>query len=249
MQFVPVAIPATTPGADRQGAEVLGKRMRSESSYEEALDAFEKRMRADELREQIESSIESSYSDFAPLGRDAAICKRQRCGKYFTTDDLESTKALVAKREDETRKKEFYECWNEALEEERWACLQYAWEKHKRMAQEPAQEKPGIFHVSQTLNTGYDTYKDFVCTSRDRGHACMTHPDGGNACTYKKSDLVRNEEWLREGNLGRAPDWYLGSGDSWVHGAFVHVQRISDYVPPANSKPVYGIITSSFRAG
>jgi hypothetical protein len=203
------------------------------------------------LRGKIEDSIERSYNSFAPLGRAPDMCKRQRLGEYFTTDDLPALRALVTK-------KDFDDCWEAAQEEERHAAEQRRWDRLRRKwaedeangaPHEPDGGVPGVFHVSQTLNQDYDTYGSFVCTAPDEASARCMHPGGGNSFTYKSGALRRNEEWLARGNRGRAPPWFLGDSDSWCHGAYVHVKRISDYTPSANSKPEYGIFNASYRSG
>ena len=212
---------------------------------------MQKRNISEKMRGEIKDSIEESYQHFAPLGPDYTniLHKRQRCGEYFTTEDIKSTEELISKKKEEEQKRHLHQCIDASLETERWCKLQHAWAKHRRMPQEPPVEASGVFRVSQFFNKKYDTFDEFVCIESSAGAARFHHPGGGCAFVYEKSDLERNEEWLRDGNLGPAPLWYLGSGNSWVHGAFVHVERISDYNPPTGSKHTYGIVTSSFRSG
>lgn len=200
--------------------------------------------------------IERSYEVVAPLGYEPELCKRQRKGKYFTDDDLSATKKLIDDRKEEKRLKELRRCWAEADEAQRWANLRASWEEDKQKPKkpwhndDPEEDEPGIFQVSQTKNNGYDTYSNFVVVARSEAEARSTHPGyGGDSFTYRKNELERNEEWRDGFNRGPAPAWFLGDGDSWCHGAFVKVKRISDYKPPVGEKPEYGIITSSFRAG
>jgi hypothetical protein len=145
------------------------------------------------------------------------------------------------------------ECWDEADEAERWTDLRESWEKEKPEKpwhnDDPEEDEPGVFLVSQAKNNGYDTFGEFVVVARSEADARATHPGGADSFTYRKSELERNEEWRNVGNRGPAPAWFLGDHDPWCHGAYVKIKRISDYKPPRGEEPEYGIITSSFRAG
>ena len=190
-------------------------------------------------KKDIQWFVEESYNVTAPFGFNPGMCKRKRKGKYFTDDDLPATKKLFEKQEEEKRLKELHACWDEADEAERWATLREGWE-----------DNPGIFHVSQDVNRGYDTYSDFVVIARSEADARATHPgSSGDSFRYDLNELQRNEYWKAQGNRGPAPPWYLGGCDTWCHGAFVKVKRISDYNLPVGQKPEYGIICSSYHAG
>lgn len=213
-------------------------------------------MEAREKKKDIQWFVEESYNVTAPFGYKPDMCKRQRKGKYFTDDDFPATKKLFEKQKEEKRLKELHACWDEAYEAKRWAVLREGWKKDEeegktRMHNLPTEDNPGIFHVSQDKNNGYDTYSDFVVIARSEADARATHPGvgTGDSFTYCNDELRRNEEWRDSGNPGPAPAWYLGDYNDWVHGAFVKVERISDYNPPPGQKPKYGIITSSYRAG
>tara|TARA_B110000858_G_C17796329_1_gene472607 strand:+ start:81 stop:791 length:711 start_codon:yes stop_codon:yes gene_type:complete len=201
--------------------------------------------------------IDRSYEVVTPFGYEPGMCKRQRKGKFFTDADLPATKKLIDDRKEEKRLKELRQCWADADEAQRWANLRAHWEKDKEKPNkpwnhnhDPEEDEPGVFHVSQTKNNGYDTYSDFVVVARSEGEARATHPrGGGDSFTYRKNELERNEEWRDLNNRGPAPAWFLGDGDSWCHGAVVKVHLISHYKPPMGEKPEYGILTASFRAG
>lgn len=106
---------------------------------------------------------------------------------------------------------------------------------------------PGVFKVYHEFNTDCDTYNEFVCVADSEGEARQLHPGGkGDACKYEKSELQRNEDWAVF-NHGRAPGWYMGAGETWVHGAYVTVKRICEYVIPRDRAPEYGVFSSCLK--
>ena len=115
-------------------------------------------------------------------------------------------------------------------------------------------EKPGVFHVSMPehfvpkLFYYKEHFTDFVCTAASEGHARSMHPGGGSAFDYRAKEESRDQEWYDSGGIGKAPTYYLGDRNEWIHGAFVYVRRVSDYVPPEGQEPEYRIISSSFRS-
>jgi hypothetical protein len=217
----------------------------------------EKHMYDKAALDDLKCFINRSYEVVAPFGYEPTMCKRQRKGKFFTDDDLPATKKLVEDMKEEKRLKELRQCWDDANEEERWANLRAHWEKDREKPNkpwdhnhDPEEDEPGVFHVSQTKNNGYNTYSDFVVVARSEGEARATHPGGwGDSFTYRRNELERNEEWRERDNRGPAPAWFLGDYDSWCHGAEVKIKWISHYTPPVGQKPEYGITIASFHAG
>lgn len=80
-----------------------------------------------------------------------------------------------------------------------------------------------LYHISQSVNTGYDTYSDAVVAAETENEARFTHPS-----EYKNP-------WDGE------PEYY----DCWCAADKVNVRLIgvaADYIKP-------GIICASFHAG
>ncbi len=186
------------------------------------------------------------------------VCKRKRGGKWFTDDDVESTRALKRKMHEDEKATNDKRAKRREMEEARWDELKDKWAKSKaggyvderHYAFEFSHDVPGVFKVYQTYNNGYDTFSEFICVADSEGEARCLHPDRlKDACEYEKSEIERNEDWASSGRHGRAPGWFLGTGASWVHGAYVKVERISDYVVPRGEAPKYGIISRCFHAG
>tara|TARA_B110001450_G_C17590434_1_gene468726 strand:- start:59 stop:775 length:717 start_codon:yes stop_codon:yes gene_type:complete len=184
--------------------------------------------------------------------------KKPRLG-FFTDDDVDELKAA---KEEEKKLEDIEEsCWKHESEDrdKRWQKLEQTWADNeaelKRKRQKSGQEdflkdeksKGGVFKVTQDLNRGYGTVRSFVGAFKSEGDARQCHPGGGNACEYKMSKLQLNEEWTDSigpmGWFGPAPLWFLGPTDTWAHGCYVKVERLSDYVPPEGKEPTYGIWT------
>lgn len=197
--------------------------------------------------------IEASHEVVRPFGYTSELRKRKSKheSKHFTDEDLLAAKKLVNDSKAAKRLDELHESWNLADVTKRWEKLHEAWEKDKEKPpkvwhpDDPEEDIPGVFKVSQNKNNGYETFREFVVVARSEADARATHPDSaGDSFTYLQNELERNEEWLASGQRGPAPAWYLGGGDYWCHGAFVKVTRISDYKPPIGEEPVYGITMS-----
>lgn len=195
-----------------------------------------------ESYEKLPSPTHDLPHDHLPIGE-----HRRRKGNY-TDEDIEATREL---RAEEEKKKRLHELHVSYIEK-RWEALRDSWKKDekdgKKRWRPEEEEHPGVYLVTQNVNDDYDTYSQFVVIARSKGEARATHPGGGNTL-YKCDELERNEDWKNSGKPGEAPLWFLGGHDSWCHCAFVKVQRVSDYKPPAGEEPKFGIVTSSFRAG
>ena len=186
---------------------------------------------------------------------DHNIYNRTRKGAFFTDDDLDDARRLLDKQEADRKAKHEKAMFEKRQDELRMEALEKHWKKQAEDVQvqpESDSETPGIFRVSQDKNNDYDTFVEFVAIARSEAEARRIHPRDGlrkDAFTYNGSQLDRHEEWQRQGKCGPAPDWYLGNHDEWCHGAYVKVERISDYVVPKGQEPKYGIVSSSYRAG
>ena len=101
-----------------------------------------------------------------------------------------------------------------------------------------------IFHFLDEVRDLYRSRRDVLCDGLTRAGWNVPRPP---ATMFVWAEIP--EEWKERGNPGPAPDWFLGDDDSWCHWAFVKVERISDYKPPPDEEPKYGIVTSSFHAG
>ena len=206
-----------------------------------------------EWKREIQRSLCDSYEKLPSPGHPMPHDRlptgehRRRKGNY-TDEDIEATRELRAELE---KKRRLHELHDSNIKK-RWKELHDSWkedEKHQRKRWRAEEEEgPGIYLVSQDVNTEYDTYDKFIVIAGSEGEARATHPGGGTTL-YKYDELERNEHWKRSAKPGPAPLWFLGEYDSWCHCAFVKVQRISDYKPPAGEEPKFGIVTSSFCAG
>ena len=196
------------------------------------------------------------FKDAPRLDSKTKTIKKARVGA-FTTDDLEEANQSNADYIKRVEANMLRAQKEREYEKERWEELKKKWEKNKKdlplpliEPTEPECDKPGIFVVSQKYNNEYDTFDSFVCVAKCVGDARMMHPSDDDS-DYKKSELTRNEEWLQRNPdaTGPAPGWFLGLHNSWVHCAYVEVERISYYTPPNGKEPKFGIVSTSFRAG
>lgn len=170
----------------------------------------------------------------------------------FTDDDLDDVRQLLDKQKADDKAKLEQEMFEKRQDELRMEALEKLWKEQAGYAGALGDaERPGIFRVTQDKNNDYDTFVEFIAIAHSEGEARGIHPrERKDAFTYNGSQLDRHEEWQqRRGNLGPAPAWYLGDHDEWCHGAYVKVERISDYVPPEGQEPKYGIVSSSYRGG
>ena len=223
-------------------------------------EAWMKKQRWEETKLGVSETLERSWSRFRGPTLDVKTDwrKKPRIGS-FTDSDVDELKSVMEdkQKKDEAKQRRL----DQHLEDEkrRWEMLEQTWARNEEKAKEQgrdlkryrgdAEEKPGVFLVSQDYNCGYDTFDSFVGAFKTEGDARSCHPLGGDACKYKQSELERNESWCNTPIFGPAPGWYLGSYDPWVHGAYVKVERLSDYVPPEGTEPKFGIWTTSFNAG
>ena len=224
---------------------------------------WEKKYAWKETKRGVSDTLERSF----PLFRGPVLNvktdwrKKPRIGS-FTDSDVDELKSVM--EDDKEKDEAIQRRRDQHLEQEkqRWEKLKQKWARNEEIAKEKggelkryyrgdSEEKPGIFRVSQNLNCEYDTFDSFVGVFKTEGDARSCHPLGGDACVYKESELERNESWCLSPSpfFGPAPGWYLGRGDTWVHGAYVKVERLSDYVPPEGTEPKYGLWTTSFNAG
>lgn len=223
---------------------------------------WQKKRAWEDTKRAVSDTLEESWHRFQSPILDVKTDwhKKSRIGS-FTDSDVDELKSVIEdkQKKDEAKQRRL----DQHLEEEklRWETLKQKWALNEAKAKEEGSdlkryrgdidEKPGIFRVSQNVNRDYDTFNSFVGAFPTEGDARMCHPMGGNACEYKQTELQRNESWCDTPLpfFGPAPGWYLGSGDTWVHGAFVKTERLSDYVPPDGTEHTYGIWTASFNAG
>ena len=223
-----------------------------------AAEYYQKKHVWEDTKRAVFETLDQSWIRFPDPGLDVKTNLRNMpCS--FTDSDLDELKAVMEDKK--AKQKANYIRQQEHLEEEkrRWEALKQKWVCNESKVKEQggdlkryrgeSEEKPGIFRVSQDLNSDYDTFHSFVGAFKTEGEARSCHPMGGDACEYKQSELDRNESWCESLFFGPAPGWYLGRHDTWVHGSYVKVERLSDYVPPEGKEPKYGIWNTSFNAG
>jgi hypothetical protein len=217
-----------------------------------------------EIRRYLNSLSPAILYDHLLIAHDGlTVSKRApRTGAYFTDDDLAPVRKWRDQEEEAYQRKTNEDEAKADDEDKRWKQLRMKWASSDEpdevapgvtLTEVPRAGRGGIFHVSQDVNNGYDTFDSFVVVARNEEEARRTNPSWGDedAFTYHGTPLERNEEWAEAmGGKGPAPGWYLGKGNShWCHGGYVKVRRISDYVPPDGEDPKYGIISFSFNAG
>ena len=189
-----------------------------------------------------------------PHHETSVLANRKRGNAAFNDDDLVAIKAdidVVDKERDELRREEAAREHEEALE---WQALK----KRRRDAPGPPPEEPElwIFRVEAPVaflnHRRWDMFVSFVCVAASEGDARRIHPRNAtvDACKYMGDELSRELAWERAGGKGDAPGWFLCELSDWVHGAYASVEKISKYVPDAESKALKAgaIISSDFHA-
>lgn len=92
-----------------------------------------------------------------------------------------------------------------------------------------------LWLISQTVNTGYDTYSDAVVAAESDAEARALHPDGD-------VKWMGDARWRYTDGTDRAP-LYPESG--WAHPASVVAKLIGEALPETTE----GVICASFHAG
>eukprot|EP00966_Prymnesium_polylepis_P231957 5366388-Prymnesium_polylepis.1 len=84
-----------------------------------------------DVKHSIRRSLDHSNVGKLTFGYDFGneACKRKRLGKWFTDDDVESTRALKRKMDDDQDTAREERCERRASENARWAALKDKWDK------------------------------------------------------------------------------------------------------------------------
>lgn len=90
-----------------------------------------------------------------------------------------------------------------------------------------------LYHVSQDVNNGYDTYSDFVVACESEEEAMYTYPN--------ENQKWHDGEWYLQCNNGGEVRW---DNYSWCLPSQVKVKYLGEA-----AEGITGVICSSFHAG
>ena len=90
-----------------------------------------------------------------------------------------------------------------------------------------------LFHISQTVNRGYDTYSDAVVCAKDADEAQQMHP-------LKRAQGLAYDDYIRD-PADHSFDWDL----SWTAPCNVTVK----YLGEADDSVPHGMVCTSYHAG
>lgn len=85
-----------------------------------------------------------------------------------------------------------------------------------------------LFHISQNINSDYDTYSDAVVVAIDETGATAIHPSGGECPSVVEEDSYENSDWTIRKN--------------------VSIEYLAD-VPKGSKLKLGQVICASFHAG
>jgi len=150
-------------------------------------------------------------------------------GRSLTDEDIETlrdmTNSSKRKREDDM----------DELKERANARQKLRSSDEELRAKEAPNLKWFLYQISQTVNTGYETYFEAMVVATSEEEAKLIHPSGSplipRGWWAAKNYVELLASWKWNNDLNRAtsmPAWYTGD-DEWCHPLFVKATLISSY--------------------